>query len=204
MIPKTFLDYYGDQTRWFLGEVVNVADDPMKLGRARVRIFGVYDDIEEEDLPWAQIVVPVTQSTYMGNGQNLGLLPGAQVFGMFLDGQNSQLPLIVGAIPVQRDTHPRALTEGEYPHNKVYATTRGHYKEYDDTDGKERIKEFHTSGSTWEITNDTFTMKHHSGASIEMDEKGNIKIQVGSSKDSDGLSTPGKITLIGEEIKLNS
>ena len=195
MIPKTFLDYYGDQTRWFLGEVVNVADDPMKLGRARVRIFGVYDNIEEEDLPWAQIVVPVTQSTYMGNGQNLGLLPGAQVFGMFLDGQNSQLPLIVGAIPVQRDTHPRALTEGEYPHNKVYATTRGHYKEYDDTDGKERIKEFHTSGSTWEITNDTFTMKHHSGASIEMDKDGNVNISASGS---------GEVKINGKSVRLNS
>ena len=50
MIPQSFIDYYGDQTRWFLGTVVNIADDPLKLGRARVRIFGVYDEIEEEDI----------------------------------------------------------------------------------------------------------------------------------------------------------
>ena len=58
MIPKQFIEYYGDQTRWFLGEVVNVKDDPLQIGRVRVKIFGVYDEIEDEDLPWAQIVVP--------------------------------------------------------------------------------------------------------------------------------------------------
>lgn len=202
MIPKSFIDYYGDQTRWFLGEVVNIADDPLKLGRARVRIFGVYDEIEEEDLPWAQIVVPVTHSVNRGNGQTLGLLVGAQVFGIFLDGQNSQLPLIVGSIPKEGDSQVKS--NENYPHNKVYDTISGHYKEYDDTPEKERIKEQHQIGTHWEMTNDTFTINHFSGSSITMDEKGNIKIEVGSSKDSDGESIPGKITLIGEEINLNS
>jgi hypothetical protein len=202
MIPQSFIDYYGDQTRWFLGTVVNIADDPLKLGRARVRIFGVYDEIEEEDLPWAQIVVPVTHTVHEGKGQTLGLLVGAQVFGIFLDGQNSQLPLIVGSIPKERDTQVKS--NKNYPHNKVYDTISGHFKEYDDTPEKERIKEQHQSGTHWEITNDTFTIAHKSGSSITMDEKGNIKIEVGSSKDSGGLSIPGKITLIGESIKLNS
>lgn len=207
MIPSSFIDYYGDQTRWFLGEVVNVKDDPLKLGRARVRIFGVYDEIEDDDLPWAQVVVPITHTVHKGSGQCLGLLVGAQVFGIFLDGQNSQLPLIVGSIPKDEgdagsDSQPK--THENYPYNKVYKTQGSHYKEYDDTPKKERIKEFHKSETYWEITNDTFTINHFSGSSISMDEKGNINIQVGSSKDSGGLSIPGKITLVGEEIKLNS
>ena len=57
MIPQAFVDFYGDQVHWFVGEVVNVKDDPLKLGRAQVRAFGVYDDIKDADLPWAQIVV---------------------------------------------------------------------------------------------------------------------------------------------------
>ena len=203
MIPQSFIDYYGDQTRWFLGTVVNIADDPLKLGRARVRIFGVYDEIEEEDLPWAQIVVPVTHSVHEGNGQTLGLLVGAQVFGIFLDGQNSQLPLIVGSVPKERDSQTKS--NENYPHNKVYDTISGHFKEYDDTPEKERIKEQHRSETFWEMTNDTFTINHFSGSSITMDEKGNIKIQVGSyvnpvTKEKEN----GKITLIGEEINLNS
>lgn len=199
MIPKSFIDYYGDQTRWFLGEVVNVADDPLKLGRARVRIFGVYDEIADEDLPWAQIVVPITHTVHEGNGQVTGLLVGAQVFGIFLDGQNSQLPLVVGSIPKdtgnKSDAQPRSLEHGEYPHNKAYQTESGHFKEYDDTPEKERIKEFHKSGSTWEMTNKTLTIKHNSGANIEMDENGNVNISA---------SGGGEVKINGKSVRLNS
>jgi hypothetical protein len=38
-----------------------------------------------------------------------------------------------------------------YPMNHVKATESGHYKEYDDTSGVERIKEFHKSGTHYEI-----------------------------------------------------
>ena len=148
MIPPAFVDFYGDQTRWFVGEVINVKDDPLKLGRAQVRVFGVYDDIDPADLPWAQIVVPVTQGAHEGNGQYLGMLVGTQVFGIFLDGQNSQLPLVVGTIPKDGDQNPRVDQRGEYPKNKVYKTESGHFKEYDDTEGSERIMEYH-SGGTW-------------------------------------------------------
>ena len=196
MIPSSFIDYYGDQTRWFLGEVVNIKDDPLKLGRARVRIFGVYDEIEEEDLPWAQIVVPVTHTVHGGNGQTLGLLVGAQVFGIFLDGQNSQLPLIVGSIPKEGDRQPLSVERGEYPYNKVYQTESNHYKEYDDTPEKERIKEYHKSGTHWEITNDTFTIGHHSGSNITMDKDGNITIQAGGT---------GEVKLVSStEVGLNT
>ena len=175
MIPNTFVDFYGDQTRWFLGEVVNVKDDPLKLGRVKVRVFGVYDAkegdkylIADEDLPWAQIVVPITQGIHKGKGQNLGILVGSQVFGMFLDGQNSQLPMVIGTVPKENDTGEEdtktktPITEPDtnskaldnYPYNKVYETESGHYKEYDDTPGAERIKESHKSGTYYEIDKD--------------------------------------------------
>jgi hypothetical protein len=155
MIPNNFIDFYGDQTRWFLGEVVNVKDDPLKLGRVRVRVHGVHDDIEnikDADLPWAQIVVPVTQGVHDGKGQYLGILKGTQVFGVFLDGQNSQLPMVIGTVPKEGDENDKA--EENYPHNKVYQTDRGHYKEYDDTEGKERIREQHMSGTYYEMMPD--------------------------------------------------
>ena len=144
MIPSSFTEFYGDQSRWFLGEVVNVKDDPEKLGRVKVRVFGVYDDIDEADLPWAQIVVPVTTGVHEGKGQYLGILVGTQVFGMFLDGKSSQLPMVIGTVPkvidtgevdsnkkpiLKSDANPKA--EANYPHNKVYETETGHFKEYD-------------------------------------------------------------------------
>ena len=151
MIPQAFVDFYGDQVRWFVGEVVNVKDDPLQLGRAQVRAFGVYDDIEDADLPWAQIVVPITQGIHEGKGQNLGLLVGTQVFGIFLDGQNSQLPMVIGSIPKDGDTNEKA--KSNYPKNKVYETESGHYKEYDDS-GTGRIKEHHKKGTYYEMTDE--------------------------------------------------
>ena len=152
MIPQNSIDFYGDQTRWFMGEVVDNENDPLEIGRVRVRVYGVYDTIPDEDLPWAQIVVPVTQGIHEGKGQNLGILVGTQVFGMFLDGKNSQLPMVIGTVPKEGDTNEKA--KANYPHNKVYQTERGHYKEYDDTEGKRRIREQHAKGQYYEMNED--------------------------------------------------
>lgn len=102
MIPNTHVDYYGDQTRWFVGTVKSI-NDPLELGRVKVRIFGVHSDnvadVPDGDLPWAQVVVPITEGSSSGLGTNIGIKPQAQVYGIFLDGQNSQLPLVLGSIP---------------------------------------------------------------------------------------------------------
>jgi len=150
MIPSSFIEFYGDQTRWFLGSVVDV-NDPKQLGRVKVKVHGVYDEIEDGDLPWAQIVVPVTTGIHEGKGQNLGILVGTQVFGMFLDGQNSQLPMVIGTVPKEGDTNGKA--KENYPENKVYETETGHFKEWDDS-GTGRIKEYHKKGTYYEMTDE--------------------------------------------------
>ena len=196
MIPKQFLEYYGDQTRWFLGEVVDVENDPLQIGRVRVRIFGVYDGVEkDEDLPWAQIVVPTITGvhSYGDNpvGQYLGLLVGTHVFGMFLDGKDSQLPLVLGSLPKKGDNNQRA-TEN-YPHNKIYQTKEGHFKEYDDTPENTRIREQHRSG--------TYTEMEHDGSmrtEVQKDQYirviGDAEIEVGS----DGSGNKANLTIRGD------
>lgn len=103
MIPNTFIDYYGDQTRWFTGVVIDAYNDPLKLNRVRVRIYGIHSDnikdIPNGDLPWAQVLTPATEGGSSGVGSTLRLENGALVFGIFLDGQQSQLPLVFGSIP---------------------------------------------------------------------------------------------------------
>lgn len=96
-------EYYGDETRWFVG-VVESVKDPLKQGRVRVRIFGVHSDnasdIPTRSLPWAQVVAPVTHAGTSGRGGTpVGIKPTALVFGIFLDGKHSQLPLVLGSIP---------------------------------------------------------------------------------------------------------
>jgi len=96
------MNYYGDQIRWFVGNVTDI-NDPLQMGRARVRIIGIHQDneveIPAENLPWAQTVVPVTQGGTNGLGNILGIQPGARVFGIFMAGPDSQLPLILGSMP---------------------------------------------------------------------------------------------------------
>ena len=94
--------YYGDTIRWFIGVVVS-NNDPLKLDRVKVRIHGVHTEdtlaIPDEDLPWAQVNIPVTEDGSSGLGGNSRLKNRAQVFGIFLDGKDSQLPLVLGSIP---------------------------------------------------------------------------------------------------------
>ena len=202
MIPSSFTEFYGDQSRWFLGEVVNVKDDPEKLGRVKVRVFGVYDDIDEADLPWAQIVVPVTTGVHEGKGQYLGILVGTQVFGMFLDGKSSQLPMVIGTVPkvidtgevdsnkkpiLKSDANPKA--EANYPHNKVYQTETGHFKEYDDS-GTGRIKEYHQKGTYYEMTDDGIEIWGETKVTINGTAEVNVTAPV--------------VNVSGDVIKLNS
>jgi len=94
--------FYGDSTRWFIGIVTNNNDHELKLGRVQVRIYGIHDnvnDIAYKDLPWAQVLVPSTEDGTSGLGLSPNLKNGAQVFGIFLDGRQSQAPLILGSIP---------------------------------------------------------------------------------------------------------
>ena len=91
--------FYGDQTRWFIGKVVDISSDPLGLGRVRVNIVGIHDGIKDEgDLPWASVVLPTTEGGLV-TGFPPALDRGAQVFGIFLDGVQSQLPLVIGSIP---------------------------------------------------------------------------------------------------------
>ena len=101
--------FYGDNMRWWFGIVVN-PNDPQMLGRMQVRIYGIHPedvaDLESEDLPWAQTLIPTTEGGVSGIGKMGRLLPGAKVMGMFLDGESSQIPFILGAVHTIEDPSP--------------------------------------------------------------------------------------------------
>jgi len=94
--------FYGDQPiRWFIGVVVEKGNDEPQLGRVKVRVQGVHGpDVSNEDLPYAQVMIPSTEPGTSGLGWNSALEPSATVFGMFLDGDQSQLPMVMGSLPV--------------------------------------------------------------------------------------------------------
>jgi len=94
--------FYGDHLRWFIGRAVNVSSDPETRGRVQVRIYGIHSDnkidIGDDDLPWAECLVPTTEGGVSGIGRMPQIKPSALVFGIFLDGKLSQSPLILGSI----------------------------------------------------------------------------------------------------------
>jgi len=91
---------------WWFG-VVEDRNDPLRLGRCRVRIIGYHtEDIEvlpTEDLPWAMPVMPANSAGTSGVGWSpTGAVEGSWVVGFFADGENGQHPMFfgtVGAIP---------------------------------------------------------------------------------------------------------
>jgi hypothetical protein len=96
-------EYYGDNTRWFIGRVIDGSPPAGLEGRVRVRIFGIHsddvNDIPQADLPWAQVMNPSNSYGVSGLGVMPHIQANALVFGIFLDGVNSQLPLILGSLP---------------------------------------------------------------------------------------------------------
>ena len=86
---------------WWHGVVEDV-DDPMMLGRCRVRVFGHHtDDVVElptADLPWAYPMQPITSAALSGIGTSpTGLLVGSHVFGFFRDDEEGQDPVVIGS-----------------------------------------------------------------------------------------------------------
>jgi hypothetical protein len=160
--------------RWFLGIVEDI-NDPKQLGRVKVRVFHEDDtDVTTEDLDWAQVMTPVTSAGTDGIGETPALQKGSRVVGFFIDGQEKQMPLIIGSIPtipsearhainklargqqVLRKnkvdaSEPDSPYKAEYPYNKVIATEAGHAIELDDTPNNERVHIYHKSGAYIEI-----------------------------------------------------
>ena len=89
---------------FFVGKVEDILDGAF-MGRVKVRAFGIHgtqEEVSTDALPWATCVV--------GNYDENPTPPplNSFVFGMFLDGEEGQHPIILGLIPGQ-------YTEKEVP-----------------------------------------------------------------------------------------
>jgi len=105
----------GNKFVWWTG-VVEDREDPEKLGRCRVRIFGYHTDdtslLPTSDLPWAIPIQSTTSAATSGVGHTpVGIVPGAWVVGWFLDGEEAQRPLIIGTIAGKPDPSVSAISK---------------------------------------------------------------------------------------------
>ena len=120
--------FMGEKFVWWQGVVEDV-NDPLKLGRCRVRIVGFHNPdtrkIPVEDLPWANVVQPVTSAAISEVGQSpTGLLPGSWVVGFFRDPEFYQEPIIIGSIAGIPLVQGVSIGDGfKDPNNKYPLTT---------------------------------------------------------------------------------
>ena len=106
-----------DGFNWFMG-VVESRDDPLNLGRCRVRIFGMHTDNKQEiptdSLSWA---LPgfSPNSSWMSSTP----IVGDFVFGFFTDGSSGQAPVMLAVfpgIPANGANEQKGFSEGtHYP-----------------------------------------------------------------------------------------
>ena len=121
MLDNNFLGRNG--FIWFNG-VVEDRQDPQKLGRLRVRCVGIHtdnkDDLPTSDLPWSQLIHPITSSGISGLGSSPGfIVEGTWVFGYFRDGVNMQEPMVIGSLP-GKPSELADTSKGFYDPNGVY------------------------------------------------------------------------------------
>lgn len=107
----TKTDFAGrDGFNWWVGEVESV-EDPASLGRVKVRIVGWHqkgkvgedgsssylEDLPTDALPWATVLLPTDKPQIKNAGSTCELQVGAFVMGFFMDGDEGQLPCVMGA-----------------------------------------------------------------------------------------------------------
>ena len=98
-----------DGFRWWIGQVAPEAAQGNQINqtgstwgcRVKVRIYGYHPaditELADEDLPWAQVLLSSQGGSGKANrSRSIRVSPGDTVMGFFLDGDDAQLPVVLG------------------------------------------------------------------------------------------------------------
>lgn len=159
---------------WWIGIVEDI-NDPLTLGRCKVRCFGYHPAkktnlVPTEDLPWALTIHPLNTPNLYGTPR-----VGEWVFGFFLDSLSAQEPAILGYLPAI----PEAASE-------YFGAAPNLIRNFD------RVNTANNSANTicWEIGNNIveivtqslteanghILIEHKTGAKVNIDSNGKISI----------------------------
>lgn len=170
-------DFLGYNFLWFIGEVED-RNDPLLLGRVRVRCFGWHTTdkkiLPTSALPWASTIQPVNFPAASATGLTLGVW----VFGFFMDGQRAQRPMIMGHIPgyrtgspSQSELPPAARAEESYP--SPYGGVRTENLKKDVAIDKDKSNLWDEPEEPDDLTYpETMTISHESGFSQQLTKAG--------------------------------
>lgn len=179
-----------DHSKW-TGTVVDNSD-PLRLGRVRVRIYGLYDDVQDGALPWA-----LSEDTWLGSNASNIVIPekGTVVRGIFEDGDiykpvyNSRIANLdastenESAAETIRDS---VLSDPDYPYQMLLLST----------DQGESI--------TLNRNDGLLSIRHRSGLIIQIGSNGTINISQNYNSSDDRSEMPDMNVSIQGKINIES
>ena len=179
-----------DDGRW-TGKVVD-NDDPNKLGRVKILVFGYYDELPKSALPWA-----VPDINYIGGSNGSFIIPevGTFVRGYFDQG-DIQKPIydsIAFNMQAALNTtkNPSIMKLEDYPHKMVLMETdQGDYLTLNRADGETRFH--HRTGLDITVAADGSL---HINIGSNYTENGNIKIECNGDTE---INTHGNTSVISK------
>lgn len=122
-------------------------NDPSKLGRVKVNVYGIYDGIASTSLPWAVPMQPIGAGAGAGFGVFAVPEVDSLVFVMFEGGDVNQ-PIVIGSAPDGVHGLPSERISN-YPSRRVLRTKAGIVVYIDDVDISIRVT--HPTGKYIEI-----------------------------------------------------
>lgn len=171
------------------GLVENV-DDPIKAQRVQVRIYGYYDNLSADELPWCQVLRSATDTLTFGVGKSSHeLVPGSQVLCGWLD-QNFQQPIVLGQVPRVDD-----CIEQTDINKQVYKTKGGNEVCIDDDEMYVKDKR----GNLVQMDKNGITIK--TPQSVTPLDAGNLSITVEGNVD---LNVTGSVNLTCSDATISS
>lgn len=216
--------------RWFEGEIVDV-DDPLKMGRVKVKELVGQDKESTENLFWCHVIMPPVGANARGVGTApVGLNENSKVLGIRV---SSSLSYVIGSFSYAVDDNNHSVSRqargigpvekeyieelgekkteyaAKYPYNKTITTESGHVLELDDTPRAERIHVYHKSGAYVEIFPDgsIITKSMKDSVSVTMNDhsisviKGDLQIVANEGKIQ--ITSDGDIDMVSKSGVVN-
>jgi len=148
-------------------EVFDTPDEVPAWGyRYKVRIIGNHDQeeasITAEELPWAQVMYPVTSGGGQGGSyQTPAIKQGNFVFGFFIDGQDQQVPVIMGILGNNTKTKLERKTGTEGSGGKNFTPQSFHSKNQDEEPPEQKkLKDGDLSPTTTNVSKESSDATH--------------------------------------------
>ena len=194
----------------WLGEVVDI-EDPLKDGRVKIKVFGKFDELETELIPWATPYTTFTGGSETGSGffspPKLNSIVGVK-----FDNDNIYEPIYYNHVHLSDDLKTELDSSYENAFSLIYDTvTEGGFKIYF-TEGESGSGTtglvFNYKDTIVNIKNDnSFEVRNPNGDNVEILNDGTININCSSNvnitnEGDTNVETKGHVHLNSKDVKL--